>query len=120
MLSVFLYYGDMVQVALAIASAVLTAVSIRSYMKRPETRYLLLMLAFVSLCVVSVSTSLLELFVNLGPTNVRLVEEYLNPSLELLMATCLLVAVTRTGNANKPSASDDRLRRDKAGQAEAS
>lgn len=102
MLPIALYYGDLVEVALAAVSAILTVVSIGSFRRRSEGRYLLLMLAFASLCVVSVSTALLELFVDLGPTTIRSVEEYLNPSLELLMAVCLLVAVTWSTDTKNP------------------
>jgi hypothetical protein len=94
LLTIALYYGDLVQVALAVISGALAVVSIGSYRRRSEARYLLLTLAFVLLCVVSVSTALLELLVDLGPATIRFVEEYLNPSLELMMAVCLLVAVT--------------------------
>lgn len=88
------YYSDMVQVALAALTVVLALVSTRAYRKRPEARYLLLVLAFVSLCVVSVSTMSLELFVAGGsPTLIPFVEVYLVPSLELLMVISFLVAI---------------------------
>ena len=117
MLTIALYYADLVQVALAVISGALTVVSIGSYRRRSEARYLLLTLAFVLLCVVSVSTALLELLVDLGPATVRFVEVYLNPSLELLMAVCLLVAVTwsaknRNPRAPEVSAASQPVRRD--------
>jgi hypothetical protein len=102
LLTIALYYGDLVEVALAVISAALTVVSIGSYRKRSEARYLLLTLAFVLLCVVSVSTALLELLVELGPATIRFVEVYLNPSLELMMAVCLLVAVTWSTKSRNP------------------
>lgn len=103
MLTIALYYSDLVQVALAVISGALTVVSVGSYRRRSETRYLLLTLAFVLLCVVSVSTALLELLVGLGPATVGFVEAYLNPSLELLMAVCLLVAVTWSARNRNPA-----------------
>jgi hypothetical protein len=103
LLTIALYYSDLVQVALAVISGALTVVSIGSYRKRSETRYLLLTLAFVFLCAVSVSTALLELLVDLGPSTIRLVEVYLNPSLELSMAVCLLVAVTWSAKNRDPT-----------------
>jgi len=111
LLTIALYYGDLVQVALAVISGALTVVSIGSYRRRSEARYLLLTLAFVLLCVVSVSTALLELLVDLGPATIRFVEEYLNPSLELMMAVCLLVAVTwSTGTRSSPAISSQSVR----------
>jgi hypothetical protein len=104
LLTIALYYGDLVEVALAVISGALTVVSIGSYRRRSEARYLLLTLAFVFLCVVSVSTALLELLVDLGPATIRFVAEYLNPSLELMMAVCLLVAVTWSTRARTPPA----------------
>ncbi len=102
MLTIALYYGDLVEVALAVISAALTVVSIGSYRKRSGARFLLLALAFVLLCVVSVSTALLELLVDLGPAAIRFVEVYLNPSLELMMAVCLLLAVTWSTKSRNP------------------
>jgi hypothetical protein len=104
LLLIALYYSDLVQVALAVVSGALIVVSMGSYRKRSETRYLLLTLAFVLLCVVSVSTALLELLVDLGPATVSFVEVYLNPSLELLMAVCLLAAVTWSAKKRNPAA----------------
>lgn len=104
MLTIALYYSDLVQVALAVISGALTVVSVGSYRRRSETRYLMLTLAFVLLCAVSVSTALLELLVDLGPATVRFVEVYLNPSLELSMAVCLLVAVTWSAKNRSPAA----------------
>lgn len=93
MLQAALYYGDFVQVALVVVSAVLAVVSVNAYRKRPEARYLLLMLAFSLLCVISAGTAVVELFTAAGPTAVQVVEVYLVPSLELLMVVSFLVAV---------------------------
>jgi hypothetical protein len=93
LLPIALYYGDIVQVALVAISAILTVVSVSAYRRRSEGRYFLLMLAFVFLCIASVSTALLELFVGAGPVTIQLVELYLVPSLELLMVVSFLVAV---------------------------
>jgi hypothetical protein len=120
LLPIDLYYDDLAQAALSLVSAVLAVAATRSYKGRSEGRYALLTLAFVFLCVVSVSTTLMEFLVNVGPAGIRLVEEYLNPSLELLMVSCLLVAVTRATKANDSSAPAVSLRRDAAGNAEAS
>jgi len=87
------YYGDVVQVALAITSTILAIVSVRAYRRRPEGRYLLLMLAFVFLCIASISDTALALIVGLGPGVVPFFELYLIPSLELLMVVSFLVAL---------------------------
>ena len=93
MLPVASYYDDVVQVALTAVSAVLMVISINAYRRRREGRYLLLMLAFVLLCVGSASTTVLELFVGAGPAAVQLMELYLNPTVELLMGVSFLVAL---------------------------
>lgn len=101
MLPLALYYGDITQVALVVVTAILAVVSVSAYRRRSEGRYLLLMLAFVFLCVASVSTALLELFVASGPTTVQFVEVYLNPSLELLMVVSFLLAVLWSTKAKR-------------------
>jgi len=93
LLPVASYYDDSVQVALTAVSAVLMVVSTNAYRRRREGRYLLLMLAFVLLCVGSASTTILELFAGAGPATFQLMELYLNPSVELLMAVSFLVAL---------------------------
>jgi len=93
LLPVASYYEDFVQVALTAVSAVLMVISINAYRRRREGRYLLLMLAFILLCVGSASTTILELFVGAAPETVRLMELYLNPSVELLMGVSFLVAL---------------------------
>ena len=87
------YYGDGVQVALAMASTILAIVSIRAYRRRPEGRYLLLALAFVFLCIASISNSALALTTGISPGVVPFFEAYLIPSLELLMVVSFLVAL---------------------------
>ena len=87
------YYDDVVQVALTGISAALMVISINAFKRRPEGRYLLLMLAFVLLFFGSASTTVLELFVGAAPSTVRLMELYLNPSVELLMGVSFLVAL---------------------------
>jgi hypothetical protein len=87
------YYDDVVQVAMTGISAALMVVSISAYRRRREGRYLLLMLAFVLLCVGSASTTVLELFAGAAPATVQLMELYLNPSVELLMGVSFLVAL---------------------------
>jgi len=96
-----LYYGDIVQVALVAVSAVLAVVSIGAYRKRPDGRYLLLMVAFSLLCVASGGTALVELFAGTGPATVQLVEAYLVPSLELLMVVSFLVALLWSSKSKK-------------------
>jgi hypothetical protein len=93
LLPVASYFDDVVQVALTGISAALMVISINAYRRRREGRYLLLMLAFVLLCVGSTSTTVLELFVGAAPATVRLMELYLNPSIELLMGVSFLVAL---------------------------
>ena len=93
MLPVASYYDDAAQVALTAVSAVLMVISMNAYRRRREGRYLLLMLAFVLLCLGSASTTVLELFAGAGPSTFQLMELYLNPSVELLMAVSFLVAL---------------------------
>jgi hypothetical protein len=87
------YYDDVVQVALTGISAALMVISINAYRRRREGRYLLLMLAFVLLCIGSASTMVLEIVVGAAPATVQLMELYLNPSVELLMGVSFLVAL---------------------------
>jgi hypothetical protein len=101
MIQLLSYYGDVIQVAVAALTIVLTVVSVRAYRKRPESRYLLLMLAFVSLCIISVTTMSLELFVGGAPMIIPLVELYVLPSFELLMVISFLVAITRPPRVKK-------------------
>jgi hypothetical protein len=93
LLPVASYYDDVVQVATTGIAAALMVISISAYRRRREGRYLLLMLAFVLLCVGSASTTVLELFAGAAPATVRLMELYLNPSVELLMGVSFLVAL---------------------------
>jgi hypothetical protein len=101
MVPITAYFGDVMQVALAVVAAALVVVSINAYRKRSEGRYFLLALAFVSLFVVSVSTMALELFVGIGPASVQFVELYFIPSFELLMVMSFLVALLWTSRARK-------------------
>lgn len=101
MLPVASYYDDVVQVALTAVSAVLMVISVNAYRRRRDGRYLLLMLAFVLLCVGSASTTILELFVGAGPATVQLMELYLNPSVELLMGVSFLVALLWTSKTRR-------------------
>jgi hypothetical protein len=87
------YFGDIVQVVLAIISTVLAIISARAYKRRPEGRYLLLTLAFAFLCVASIINTALSLVVGLGPGVVSISELYLIPSLELLTVVCFLIAL---------------------------
>jgi hypothetical protein len=96
------YFGDAVQVAVAALTVVLAVVSLSAFRKRPEVRYLLLLLAFVSLCVVSVTTMSLELFaVGAVPTTIPLLEQYIVPSMELLMVVSFLVAIAWSPRVKK-------------------
>jgi hypothetical protein len=87
------YYGDGIQVALALASTVLTIISAMAYRRRPEGRYLLLMLGFAFFCVASLSNVTLALAVGWGPAVTRFFEAYLIPTLELLMVVSILAAL---------------------------
>jgi hypothetical protein len=97
------YFGDGVQVALAMTSALLMVVSIKAYTKRPEGRYLLLMLAFVFFCIASVSNTVLALYAGSGPSLVPLFELYLIPSLELLTVVSLLIALVWSSRIGRRS-----------------
>lgn len=90
------YFGDIMQLALAVVATTLMAVSINAYRRRSEGRYLILALAFVCLCAVSVSTLVMELYTGLGPATVQSVELYLIPSLELLMVVSFLMSLLWT------------------------
>jgi hypothetical protein len=95
------YYSDFIQVALAITSTTLAIISAIAYRRRPEGRYLLLMLAFAFLCVASVSNTALALEVGLGPGFVTAFELYVIPSLELLTVVSLLVALVWSSKLEK-------------------
>lgn len=101
MLSVASYYDDAVQLALTGVSAALMVVSVSAYRRRRDGRYLLLMLAFVFLCVGSASTTALELFAGAGAAAVQLMDMYLIPSLELLMGVSFLVAMLWSAGARR-------------------
>lgn len=80
-------------VALAVASVALMVVSLSAYRRRSEGRYLILAVAFICLCAISVSTVFLELIVGLGPTTVQGFELYVIPGLELVMVISFLTAL---------------------------
>ncbi|HXW36636.1 MAG TPA: hypothetical protein VEJ36_01855 [Nitrososphaerales archaeon] len=101
MFSIGLYYNDLVQVVVCLISVTLAFVSIKGYRKRPEGRYLSLMLAFIFLSIVSSDTALLELFAGVGPSVVQIVEVYLNPMLEALMAVSFFTAVAWSHETRK-------------------
>jgi len=84
------------QVALAAVATALMVVSINAYRRRSEGRYLILALAFICLCAVSLCNLVLELYMGVGPTTVQTVEIYLIPSLELVMVTSFLVSLLWT------------------------
>jgi hypothetical protein len=87
------YFDDGTLLALALASTILTIISARAYRKRPEGRYLILMLAFLAFCIVSISNTALAMLTGLGPGVASLFELYLIPSLELLMVVSFLIAL---------------------------
>jgi len=91
----------MVQVALTVLSGVIAVISVNAYRRRREGRYLLLMVAFVLLCVGSAGTTFLELFVGMGPATTQLMEQYLIPSVELLMVVSFLVALLWSTGARR-------------------
>lgn len=95
------YFGDIMQITLAIIATALMIISINAYRRRSEGRYLILAVAFVCLCVVSVSTVFLELFAGVGPATIQLVELYLIPSLEFLMAMSFLMALLWSPKAKR-------------------
>lgn len=88
-----LYYGDVVQVVLVAVSFILVLVSANAYRRRTEGRYLFLLFAFGSLCVLAADTAFMELFPGAGPLAIQLLELYLNPSLEVLMVVFFLLAI---------------------------
>jgi hypothetical protein len=100
-LSPIAYYGDVMQVALAVTSTILMMISVRAYRRRPEGRYLLLMLAFVLLGIAAVSNMALALFVGIGPGLVTLFDVYLIPCLELLMVVSFLVALAWSSKSKR-------------------
>ena len=87
------YFGDAVQAALAISSTILVVISFRAYRKRPEGRYLLLMLAFAAFWVVSLGNAALDFVASPGLGLASLLEVYLIPSMELLMVLSFLIAL---------------------------
>jgi len=87
------YFGDAMQVGLAVVATALMVVSLNAYRRRSEGRYLMLALAFVCLCSVSLVTTLLELSAGIGPVNTRIAELYVIPSLEFLMGLSFLCAL---------------------------
>lgn len=95
------YYGDAMQVALAAMSAALTIVSVKAYRKRPEGRYLLLMIAFASFSIASVLNASLVLFTGWGPSFFPIFSLYAVPALELLMVTSFLVALVWSSRLGK-------------------
>jgi len=97
----FLYYGDVVQVVVVALSVVLAIVSMNAYRKRPEGRYLLLMLAFLSMCTISVGTTLIQVWVGGAATVLPFVELYLIPAMQLLMIVSFLVAISWSQRARK-------------------
>lgn len=88
-----LYYGDIVQTLFVAVSFALVLFSANAYRRRPEGRYLFLMLAFIFLCVVAADTAFFELYTGATPMIVQLAMLYVNPSLEILMVVCFLLAI---------------------------
>jgi len=102
MVPLIYYFGDAIQAVVATFTVILATVSIGALRKRPERRYLLLSVAFVSLCIISVSSVSLELFVGGAPDVIPFAELYLFPSLELLMVLSFLVAVVWSPRSIRP------------------
>jgi hypothetical protein len=96
-----MYYGDIVQMLFVAASLVLVFVSANAYRRRQEGRYLLLMLAFVFLCAVASDTAFFELYTGVEPAIIQLALLYVNPSLEILMVVCFLLAVVWSRSVRK-------------------
>lgn len=95
------YLGDLLQAGVAAISVILMVISANAYRRRREGRYLLLMLAFVLLCVASVSTLVLESAVGIGPLTVQALEVYVIPAVELLMAASFLAALAWTSGIGR-------------------
>jgi hypothetical protein len=96
-----MYYGDIVQILFVAVSLVLVFVSANAYRRRQEGRYLLLMLAFVFLCVVASDTAFFELYTGAEPAVIQVALLYVNPSLEILMVVCFLLAVVWSRGVRK-------------------
>jgi len=88
-----MYYGDIVQIVFVGVSLFLVLVSTNAYRRRQEGRYLFLMLAFILLCIVASDTAFFELYTGVEPGLVQLAMLYLNPSLEIFMVVCFLLAI---------------------------
>jgi len=88
-----LYFGDIVQMLFVAVSFVLVLVSANAYRRRQEGRYLLLTFAFLFLCIVATDTAFFELYTGVNPAMIQLAMLYVNPSLEILMVVCFLLAV---------------------------
>lgn len=90
------YFGDIMQAALAAIATTLMVISVNAYRRRAEGRYLVLALAFICLCAISVSTLVLEVYMGIGPETVQIVELYFIPSLEFLMVVSFLLSLLWT------------------------
>ena len=86
---------DAMHLLLAGLSVVLMLVSMNAYRKRPEGRYLLLMFAFVFLCLDQVVTAYQELYLGGELIALPFLDLHLIHFLELLMILSFLAALLR-------------------------
>ncbi len=86
---------DAMHLLLAVLSVLLMIVSVNAYRKRPESRYFLLMLAFVFLCLDQVVTAYQEFFLGGELIGLPFVDLHLIHFLELLMILSFLAAIVK-------------------------
>jgi hypothetical protein len=86
---------DAMHLLLASLSVILMLVSMNAYRKRPESRYLLLMLAFIFLCLGQVITAYQELYLGGDLIALPFLDLHLVHFLELLMMVSFLAALVR-------------------------
>ncbi len=92
----------MIHVLLAVLSIVLMLISVGAYRRRPNGRYLFLMLAFVFLCADQIITLWQEVYYGGQLIMIPFVELHLVHLLELLMIISFLVALLRPSGEPKP------------------
>ncbi|HUI01408.1 MAG TPA: hypothetical protein VLX56_07245 [Nitrososphaerales archaeon] len=87
------YFGEVVEAAAAIISAGIMVVSVRAYRRRPEGRYLLLMMAFVFFFVASAAEVAVVFSTGAPAALFPFLEQYLVPSLGLSTVLSILAGL---------------------------
>jgi hypothetical protein len=95
---------DVMHLLLAGLSVVLMLVSVNAYRKKPESRYLLLMFAFVFLCLDQIVTAYQEFYLGGNLIELPFLNLHLIHLIELLMILSFLAALVKplTRGAAKP------------------